>query len=150
MSQIRRLFLYLFLFLYQQNTTSTETSDLAVSCGPSNKHTNPNAVGKSKSKSLILQPNMRAQGPNAQCMDYHDLSTMLNSPWGYPRYSDYFFYHDLKQTIWLQLSLTLIGSRAGTRIWDIRVCSRLLCHLSYHPLTLLAGFLDLRLSTHKL
>ena len=32
---------------------------------------------------------MRAQGPNAQCMDYHDLSTKLYSPWGHhiPVYS---------------------------------------------------------------
>ena len=26
---------------------------------------------------------MRAQRPNAQCMDYHDLRTKLYSPWGF-------------------------------------------------------------------
>ena len=35
----------------------------------------------------------------------------------------------------LYLQSDLIGSRAGTQTQDLRVCSRPLCHLSYHPLT---------------
>ena len=70
--------------------------------------------------------NKRAQGPNAQSMDYHDLGTKLYSPWGYinPRYRGlqpwecYQTDHSLKHD--------LIGSRAGiesTTLWSWGACS---------------------------
>ena len=44
------------------------------------------------------------------------------------------YYHALKQTIWLQLSLILIGT---SEVWtrDLWIWNRLHSHLSYHPLT---------------
>ena len=49
-----------------------------------------------------MQLYKRAQGPNAQCMDYHDLSSALQLVTIY--------YHVLKQTIWLQLTLDFVLS----------------------------------------
>ena len=66
----------------------------------------------------ILQPYMRAQGPNAQCMDYHDLSAKLYSLTLLRVHTLYLsLVHGLQPQEWYQtnhsLKNDLIGSRAG-------------------------------------
>ena len=65
---------------------------------------------------------MGDQGPNAQCMDYHDLSTKLYSAWGYPRYCDYL--SSQNDAIFVFIEAISFGARAGIRTRGCWIGSR--------------------------
>ena len=70
---------------------------------------------------------MRAQGPNAQCKDYHDLSSALQLM--------SYLLDTMQPSIRVTLTKWSHWIQSEDFNPDLWVCSRPLCHLSYHHLT---------------